>query len=224
MEYKNENTNTANINKKNINSDIKSKTTNYSDNENKSYDKEAATKSFNNKYNITKADDIETFKGDLMQKNSLHVDLQKSGDISEDNWNLIFNQLAVGPKNEFSLDLSNLNMDEGKIASFANCMQNWNLKKFNLHLAEAKLNDNQFQSLICESIKHMSNLESLDLNLENVEMTQDRRKCLENTINTLPNLKHLSVNIKSKDGNISDVDINDFKKAMHKFKHDFFYF
>ena len=142
---------------------------------------------------------------------SFHLDV-KEGHLDNENFNKLFNQVAkANLSNHLHLDLSHIqNWDDQKINTVSGALKHWNLKNLAFHLSDTKLSDDQFQTLL-GSFQHMSNLEKLDISLENVNMNNKKKKFVDSLTKKFPKLNNLRVNIRRNEMTKEDIkEIEDF--------------
>jgi len=163
-------------------------------------------------FKIIKDHDVDAFKKDFDKVDSVKLDL-RNNKLHKNKFEELFERLAATRIQYFSMDLSNYeNLDEDKFESIVKCLRNWNLKTLILFIPGVKLNDNQFESLFYESLRTMSNLENLYLDMENTNFNKSKMRALERVLPKLENLNNVYINIKN--NNILKDDITTISKEI----------
>jgi hypothetical protein len=163
-------------------------------------------------FKIIKDHDVDNFKKDFDKVDTVKLDL-KMNKLHKIKFQELFERLAATRLNYFLLDLTNYDgLDSDKVEAIINCIKNWNLKTLILCLQGVKLNDNQFNSLFYESIRTMTNLENLYIDLENSGATKSKLKSLEHLIPKMNKLNNIFLNLRN--NKIEKEDVNQISKEI----------
>jgi hypothetical protein len=175
-----------------------------------------------NKYEwkVSTNEDIDKLSISKDQKiNSIMIDF-KGGVIDKTKFNDFFqNKLSLAKTLEtLELDLTNYELDNQAIENICKTLKAMdNLKEFNLHISETKLWDEQFEKLLCESIGGKKSLTKLHLIMENVNMTDNKRKCIEKLVKSLPNLNYVHINLQR--NQLTQTELSDLHNMIFHFPH-----
>lgn len=164
-------------------------------------------------FTIIKDKDIDTYRKDFDKVDTIKLDLKKNK-LSYPKFEELFDRLSRTKLTYFQLDMSNYaDLDNEKLSCIVKCIRNWNLKTLILLFPHVKFTDPQFESLIFESIKTMTNLENLYLDLENINFDSNKMRTMEKLIPKIKNLQNIFINIKS--NNLSKDDIAKLSKELN---------
>jgi hypothetical protein len=166
-------------------------------------------------------DDLKkSYMKELENAQSVQVEL-RNNQLSNDKFNELFEVLSKTNKEEMHLDLSNTNLDDKNVESLTKCMNNWKLKNLSLHLSNIKLTDDQYEKVM-KALEGMKSLKILHLEMENVDMNNKKRMRIENIIENLPELSHVSINLRN--NNITEEDANYLNRLLDRFAVRHFFF
>ncbi len=144
--------------------------------------------------------------------NSLQLDF-KGGDVDKKKFINFFEHKLCHAKalEKLEIDLTKFELDNDCIDSMNICFKEMpNLSHLTMHISETKMWDEQFDRLFNQSLKGKTSIKNLHLVMENVNMTNSKRKSIENLVKSLPNLNHVHVNIQRNQLTENEIrDLND---------------
>jgi hypothetical protein len=150
-------------------------------------------------FKIIKDHDVDTLKSEFDKVDSIKLDL-KNNKLSKVKFDELFERLSVTKLQYFQLDLMNYEgMHPDKLESIIKCLRSWNLKTFILLFSGVKISDNDFESLLFETLRTHTNLENLYLDLERCGLSKNKLRTLERIIPKLENLSNIYINLKNND-------------------------
>lgn len=163
-------------------------------------------------------EDIEKLNVEADSKvNHLHLEIQKC--LDDKNMKMLFEKLNhIEPYNRFHLDLKNCQVNDIMINLLDKLISKWKLREINYNLTNGIFTDEQFKSLIYNALissLHKENIEKLHLIFENSSINSTKLKIIKNTLNSLPKLSHIYINIKN--NTVRMEDVNELALCTQKF-------
>jgi len=172
----------------------------------------------NFEYSIRTNEDIDKFSITNDNKiNSLQLDL-KGGVVDKTKFIDFFEKKLFLAKNleKLELDLTKYEVDKQSIETINKFFkESENLKELSLHISETKLSDDYFDKLMNDSLKGKTSIKRLHLVMENVNMTDNKRKSIEKLVKSMPNLNYIHINIQR--NQLTQSDICDLDKLIFHF-------
>jgi GTP1/Obg family GTP-binding protein len=145
-----------------------------------------------------------------------HLHLQIINEINSENFKFLLDKLSkIDAYNRFHVDLVKFNLTDDIIEQFSNCLKKWNLREFNLNISDSVISDTQFENFLKKCFPELKNLERLHLILENIEINSQKIKSITSTLENLPNLNHVFINIKRNKVQLEDMTL--LNQALNKF-------
>jgi hypothetical protein len=117
--------------------------------------------------------------------------------------------------NRIHFDFSSLpNISEKWTDVISDTLQNFNPREINFNFSDSSLSDYQFERLLKNSSKNMDNLEKLHLIMENINITQNKIKSIEEIVESLKTkkLNHVFLNLKRNE--IKEYTLNNLNEIM----------
>jgi hypothetical protein len=165
------------------------------------------------RFAIKKDLDVDISKKDFDKVDTIALDL-KHNKLKKAKFMELFERLSVRKFENLEIDLREYDgLDDDKVLALIDCVRNYNLKTFILILSDINLTDDEFEGLIYKTMEKMTNLEKLHLELENINMTEIKRKVIEKILTKLKNIDTVYINLKR--NKLTPQDISHISKAMH---------
>jgi len=101
--------------------------------------------------------------------------------------------------NRIHLDISSLpDVSDDWIDAISDTLKSFNPREINFNFSNSNLSDIHFEKLVYQSLKNMDNLEKLHLVMENLNITANKMKYIEDIVEILKSkkLNHVFLNLK----------------------------
>lgn len=167
--------------------------------------------------------DLEHVKMDMKhieRVDNLHISL-RNNIMTKEHFLELFSTLSNTNQKHLHLDLTNTDIDDDKIEAIINCFKTWKLNNLQLHVSRIKFTDSQFEKLM-NSIQNMTTLDTLTLEMEDVNMNEKKRNIIEDTLYSMNNLKRVQMNLRNNE--ISENEGISIRKMLDKFEMSHFFF
>ena len=146
---------------------------------------------------------------------SLALDI-KSDQFDKKKFNDLFTQLQnVKGLEKIELDLTKFPMDSEQVELVNKFFKNNEFKEVYVHISETKFDDGLFDKLFNEALTGKKSIEKIHLVMENVNMTESKRKSIEKLVNSLPSLKNVHINMQR--NNMTKEDLAELHRLIFHF-------
>ncbi len=153
-------------------------------------------------FTIHKDKDVDLYRKDFDKINKVKLVLPKACKITQNKFDELFERLSVTKIEYFQLDMteaiSSTTLSTADMLYAINkCIRCWNLKTFILQIPHLKLSNDQVDGLIYESLRNMTNLENLYVDLSGcVDTHSIVARAFEKLIPRLKSLENIFINMK----------------------------
>jgi len=156
-------------------------------------------------FKIIKDHDVEVCKKDFDKLNKIKLDL-RNNKLSIIKFEELFERLSITRIEIFELDLSYTECSSSALECINKCLRFWNLKTLILKIVGIKISDSDFDSLIYESLKLMSNMTNLYLDLESLNKWTHNKSRSMNKLFSKLQLEKIYINLKNASCNKEDME------------------
>ena len=149
---------------------------------------------------------------------TVKIDL-KGETLDKQKFNDLFKKLSeVKGLHKVDLDLTKYPLDNEQIELVNKAFKNMDeIREVNVHFSETKFEDNQFEKLLHDSLAGKKSIEKIHLVMENVNMSDTKRRTIEKLVNSLPNLKNVHINLQR--NNMTNEDLIELHRLIFHFPH-----
>jgi hypothetical protein len=163
-------------------------------------------------FKICKDHDVDTYKKDFDKVDKIRLDM-KNNKLSTLKFEELFERLSATKIEYFQLDISNFDkINSEMFEAIIKCIRTWNLKTLILQISGINISDSQFESLIFESLRTMTNLQNLYLDMERVGWNKNKNRSIERLIPQLESLNNIFLNVKN--NNLTKDEIEGISKMI----------